>query len=69
MPLSKCRICGKYVPNPYRPYHEKIACREMKRQKGLLLHEELPRPPRKFPDKPVNHPNQRKLFSFGVAHE
>ena len=26
MPLSKCRYCGKMIPNPYRLYHEKVAC-------------------------------------------
>jgi DNA-binding GntR family transcriptional regulator len=24
VPLSKCRFCGKKVPNPYRPYHERV---------------------------------------------
>lgn len=24
MPLSKCRFCGKKVPNPYRPHHEQV---------------------------------------------
>ena len=31
MPLSKCRFCGKKVPNPYRPYHERVCI--VRRQK------------------------------------
>jgi hypothetical protein len=34
MPLSKCRFCGKKVPNPYRPYHEKVQCIVARKARG-----------------------------------
>ncbi len=61
-PLSKCRFCGKRVPNPYRPYHEKVLCREMKRRKGLLWLDELPKVKLREED-PVDL-KQQKLLKF-----
>lgn len=62
MPLSKCRICGKKVPNLFRPYHEQVACRVMRRRRG----EELPkvRKPTKESDEDRV---QKKLMEF-VRH-
>lgn len=34
MPLSKCRFCGKKVPNPYRPYHERVQCVAARKARG-----------------------------------
>lgn len=34
MPLSKCHFCGKKVPNPYRPYHEKVQCIVARKVRG-----------------------------------
>lgn len=34
MPLSKCRFCGKKVPNPYRPYHERVLCIAARKSRG-----------------------------------
>lgn len=63
MPLSKCRICGKKVPNPYRPYHEKYQCLEMKRRKGLLIWRETL--PQVQQQKEVSvEKGQRRLLEF-----
>lgn len=45
MPLSKCRICGKRVPNPYRQHHEKVTCLKMRKLRGDqdMLMRELPK--------------------------
>lgn len=67
MPLSKCRICGKKVPNPYRPYHERVMCLEMRRQKGELLHRELPQI--RKPKETELEKGQTRLLSFGVEIE
>ena len=53
--MSKCRRCGKSVPSIYRPYHEQVACLELKREKGLLLHRVLPRVPKPVVKDPLNH--------------
>lgn len=66
MPLSKCRRCGKYVPNPYRPYHEKVACLELKRSRGDLIFKEVL--PRVRKPKPMNiHENQHKLLEWVIT--
>ena len=32
MPLSKCRFCGKKVPNPFRPHHEHMCVKRRLRE-------------------------------------
>jgi N-formylglutamate amidohydrolase len=34
MPLSKCRFCGKMIPNPYHKRHEQFTCVQMRIQRG-----------------------------------
>ena len=41
MPLSKCRFCGKKVPNPYRPYHEKVQCIVARKARGEYVDPEV----------------------------
>lgn len=36
MPLSKCRYCGKKVPNPYRPSHE-LNCIVRRQKEGVYV--------------------------------
>jgi hypothetical protein len=37
MPLSKCRFCFKKVPNPYRPYHERVQCIVARKARGEYI--------------------------------
>lgn len=45
MPLSRCRFCGKKLPNPYRKHHEKYSCLVMRKLRGDadMMFRELPR--------------------------
>jgi len=63
MPLSKCRHCGKKVPNPYRPYHEKVLCLVARRKRGELLHRELPGVP-KLPKELKVEEGQHRLLEW-----
>lgn len=36
MPLSRCRHCGKMIPNIFHKYHEEVQCLVMRQKKGLL---------------------------------
>lgn len=62
MPLSKCRHCGKMIPNPYHKYHEEKQCLVMRKRKGelwLTL-------PHVEPPKSKEDEGQTKLLEFGV---
>lgn len=41
MPLSKCRFCGKMVPNPFRPYHERDQCIVARKARGEYVDPEI----------------------------
>ena len=34
MPLSKCRFCGKKVPNIFHKYHEQVQCVVARKARG-----------------------------------
>ena len=64
MPMSKCKHCGKMIPNIFHKYHEEKQCLEMRRRKGELLWRELPKV--KKSSSQDDSEGQRKLLSFGV---
>jgi len=43
MPLSKCRFCGRKVPNLYRPYHERVLCVVARKARGEYVDPEVRR--------------------------
>ena len=70
MPLSKCRICGKYVPNPYRRYHEKVSCLRMRLLRGDpdVVHRVL-LPRVKIPEKKSLPNGQKRLLEHAHIKE
>lgn len=59
MPMSRCRHCGKYIPNIYHKHHEEQSCRVMR---GLDKRE---------PQDPLPHkdPTQKPLSLFNKEGE
>jgi len=53
LPLSKCKHCGKKIPNPFHKFHEEKQCLEMRRKKGEFLHKVLPHVEKPKPK--INH--------------
>jgi hypothetical protein len=61
VPLSKCRYCGKKVPNIFHKYHEQVSCLVMRKKRGDvdMIMRELP----KVQDQPEPvDKGQKRLF-------
>ncbi len=41
MPLSKCRFCGKKVPNIFHKYHESVQCVVARKMRGEYVSPEI----------------------------